>query len=93
MDDAHLMQAVRYVENNPVKAGLVEHAGDWPWSSARAHLFGHDDGVTDDLGLDRDLGRHLRNWAAYLADGVNAADRNDAIEKAMRTGRALGKVG
>ncbi len=25
----------RYVENNPVKAGLVREPGDWPWSSAR----------------------------------------------------------
>jgi len=28
---------VRYVEQNPVRAGLVGHAQDWEWSSARAH--------------------------------------------------------
>jgi putative transposase len=26
-----------------VVAGLVSHAGDWPWSSTRAHLAGEDD--------------------------------------------------
>ncbi len=26
---------VRYIEQNPVKAGLVESAENWPWSSAR----------------------------------------------------------
>jgi REP element-mobilizing transposase RayT len=31
----HLRQAVRYIEGNPVKAGLVAVAGQWPWSSAR----------------------------------------------------------
>src|SRR5690349_1830593 len=34
MDDAHLMAAVRYVERNPVQAGLVREAGNWRWSSA-----------------------------------------------------------
>jgi putative transposase len=28
---------VRYVERNPVRAGLVERAADWPWSSAARH--------------------------------------------------------
>lgn len=35
MDDAHLVAAARYVELNPVCAGLVQRAADWPWSSAR----------------------------------------------------------
>ncbi len=43
MDEDHLLKAIRYVELNPVKAGLVEKPGDYPWSSARAHLEGHDD--------------------------------------------------
>jgi putative DNA methylase len=34
-DEAHLKRAVRYVEQNPVKALLVRVARDWPWSSAR----------------------------------------------------------
>ena len=37
MSETHLMGAVRYVERNPVKAGLVERAEDWPWSSAADH--------------------------------------------------------
>ena len=31
MDDAHLIAAVRYVENNPVAAKMVERAEDWRW--------------------------------------------------------------
>jgi REP element-mobilizing transposase RayT len=34
-DEGHLVRTVEYVEHNPVKAGLVEMAADWPWSSAR----------------------------------------------------------
>jgi len=33
-DEAHYRRVVRYIENNPVKAGLVAMALDWPWSSA-----------------------------------------------------------
>jgi len=33
-DEAHFRRVVRYIENNPVKAGLVQMAADWPWSSA-----------------------------------------------------------
>ena len=33
--DAHLLTVLRYVLRNPVRAGLVEHAMDWPWSSLR----------------------------------------------------------
>lgn len=31
-----------YIHQNPVKAGLVEVAGDWPWSSAGAYLTGRE---------------------------------------------------
>lgn len=34
-DEAHQVKAVRYVEANPVKAGLAREAKEWPWSSAR----------------------------------------------------------
>lgn len=38
MDEDHLMAAFRYIALNPVKAGLVQQAKDWPWSSVGAHL-------------------------------------------------------
>lgn len=87
MDDAHLMVAVRYVENNPVKAGLVKHPADWPWSSARTHLFAEDDGLTNVAVLSR----HVANWQAFLVDGLEASDRDDEVEAAMRSGRPLGE--
>jgi putative transposase len=33
-DELHLLAAWRYVERNPIEAGLVARAEDWPWSSA-----------------------------------------------------------
>jgi len=37
LDEPHLWKALRYVELNPVRAGLVTSAALWPWSSAAAH--------------------------------------------------------
>ena len=34
--DWHLLQLARYLVLNPVRAGLCEKPGDWPWSSYRA---------------------------------------------------------
>ena len=87
MDDAHLMNAVRYIENNPVAAGLVKRAEDWPWSSARAHISGKADGLTD---VDA-LGRYVSNWRAMLRDGLAAGDDvAESIDKHLRTGRPFG---
>jgi putative transposase len=33
-EDDHLLAVLRYIERNPVRAGLVGRAQDWPWSSA-----------------------------------------------------------
>ncbi len=35
--DAYLLALCRYVERNPVAAGLVLRPADWPWSSFQAH--------------------------------------------------------
>jgi putative transposase len=42
LDEPYLLAAARYVELNPVRAGLVVDAVDWPWSSAKSHLSGRD---------------------------------------------------
>src|SRR5580693_4250529 len=46
MDEPHLLAAARYISLNPVVAGLVSRAEDWPWSSTRAQLAGEDDELT-----------------------------------------------
>ena len=43
MNESYLLAAARYVELNPVRAGLVKSPGVYPWSSAAAHLTGRDD--------------------------------------------------
>jgi REP-associated tyrosine transposase len=36
--DRHFLTVLRYVERNPVRAGLVGHATNWRWSSLRARV-------------------------------------------------------
>jgi putative transposase len=37
LDNDYLWSAIRYVERNPVRAGMIDRAEDYPWSSAAAH--------------------------------------------------------
>jgi putative transposase len=88
LDDAHLLSAVRYVERNPVRAGLAERAQDYPWSSAAAHC-----------GLARkpwladasELAAQVGEWSAWLRteeDDVTVA----ALRRHTTTGRPLGSA-
>jgi len=58
MNEKHLRRCLRYVGLNPVEAGLVKRAIDWPWSSVRAHVLGEPnplltrEPVVERLGLD-----------------------------------------
>jgi len=45
MDEPYLLATARYVELNPVRAGLVEAPSEYPWSSARSHVTGRDDAL------------------------------------------------
>ena len=48
MDDTHLVAAMRYVEQNPVRAGIISNPLEYRWSSALAHVTGIDkNGILD----------------------------------------------
>ena len=38
----HLLACMRYIEENPVRAGLAAHPCAYPWSSYRANALGED---------------------------------------------------
>jgi putative transposase len=82
MDEAHLHACLRYVELNPVRAGLVARPEAWSWSSARTHLGLACDGLTD---LAPVRGR-IDDWRAFLDAGLDEEDR-EAIRTSERTGR------
>ncbi len=85
MDESYLMACARYVELNPVKAGLVKHPQDWKWSSARAHLIKND----DDLVSVKPMLDRIPDWQTFLSGGVREAELK-ALHMHTKTGRPLG---
>jgi putative transposase len=85
-NEQYLWAVARYIERNPLKAGLAERPEAFRWSSARAHLTEADDAV---LGSPSWLTPTEKN--AY-SKFVLAEDEkmDEAIRKATRTGRPFG---
>ncbi len=87
LDENHLWAAVRYVEMNPVRAGMVERAEEHPWSSAVAHC-----GLCEDSVLSAEFPPPglVRDWSAWLRSGAEDDAAYDTIRKQTRTGRPCG---
>jgi len=89
----YLLACQRYIELNPVRAGMVGDPADYSWSSYRAHAFGH-------------KAKMWQPHPEYLALGTNGQSRLAAyrqlfmqqapaklitdIREALKTGLALG---
>jgi putative transposase len=86
MDDRYLWAAARYVELNPVRAGLARRPTDYPWSSARAHAHGVPDEL---LASDRPFPGAVEDWEEWLLAGLDSDDV-DAIRLHTSTGRPTG---
>ena len=86
MDAAHTLIAVRYVEQNPVRAGLVSKAENYLWSSAAGHAGRRVDPMLSD--------RHgwlesVGNWAEWLHEQEDSQTL-ERLRYCTRTGHPLG---
>lgn len=86
LDERHSWEALRYVELNPVRAGLVVNPADWRWSSASAHLAGRDTHGLIDLS-EWEENWEPASWRDALDIGLNDAALAARIREATRTGR------
>ena len=89
LDDRSVFEEVRYIENNPVRAGLAERADDYHWSSARHHVLGEPDPVTMDGCF---LNGEIKDWRAYLADRGDGPILTRTWHS-LKTGRPAGGEG
>lgn len=87
MDESYLYTAVRYIELNPVKAGLVKNAWDYPWSSAKAHIKGKVDELIRMPGI-IDTGK----WKSFLKEGISEEEA-EKIRRNEISCRPMGKAG
>jgi putative transposase len=87
MDEPYMWNAVRYVERNPVRAGMVLCAEDYLWSSAAAHC-----GLRDDILLTDDFPPIgvITNWSEWLKI-EHSEDELKSIRHHLSTGRPWGK--
>jgi len=85
LDESHFWRAIRYVEGNPVRAGLVARAEEYPWSSAATHC-----GLTLDPLLEPlpDGCLPPESWSAWLAQ--EDADDTLLLRRCTRTGIPCG---
>jgi len=86
LDEAHLVAAIRYVERNPVRAGMVKQAGDYPWSSAGLHLGLREDAV---VRSETEWGSPIEGWADMLGRPEDS-ETLDRIRSRTRVGFPCG---
>lgn len=84
MNEIYLFAAMRYVEQNPVKAGIVKNAEDYQWTSAKAHV----EKIPDPLLSDNRMIKAGRDWATFLRG--EDCEYEAQINKHASTGRPLG---
>ena len=89
LDDRSVFEEVRFIETNPVRAGIVGRAEDYPWSSARHHVFGAPDPVMRDECF---LKSEVADWRAYLAERGNEPVLARTWQS-LKTGRPAGDEG
>jgi len=84
MDEHYLLAAARYVEMNPVAAGLVSKPEEYRWSSSSAHLNKQDDLLTKV----EPLLSIVPDWKKFLS--LSTEDELNLFRKHERSGRSLG---
>ncbi|MDP2914260.1 MAG: transposase [Candidatus Aminicenantes bacterium] len=85
MDEPYLFAAIRYVELNPVRAGIVERAEDYPWSSAKAHV----NKTKCALLSESFLNEEIKDWAAFLMERQSELEKT-IFHKHGKCGKPLG---
>lgn len=87
LDEKYLYAAIRYIELNPVRAGIVRRAEDYKFSSASAHVYKKKEMLLSDNFMIKEV----KDWKSFLEQGD---DKNDAqlFERHSRIGRPLGKI-
>ena len=88
-EDEHFLRVCRYVERNPLRAGLVKRAQNWPWGS----LYKRDPHCTHEPGaaelLDEWPVPHPRNWLARVQEAQSPAEL-ESLRNCLKRERPYG---
>ena len=87
--DRYLWAVCRYIERNPVRAGIVEKPENYPYSSAKAHILGSQTPLLKESLFDKGELSEYR----YFLKTVDNREFLEEIRKQTRLGRPLGDEG
>jgi putative transposase len=89
--ERYLFACYRYIELNPVRAGLVRSAREYKWSSYRANAVNLPDGLVTPspewLALGKSGAERAKQYQQLFVSGIE--DHDDRIRSALRKGRPL----
>jgi putative transposase len=87
--EGHWISCMRYIELNPVRAGLVDAPNAYPWTSYRAHALETSDLLVTDHQMYLRLGstpsERARSWRAFCEQGVPDKELAEIREAVRRT--------
>jgi len=92
---AYLLACMRYIELNPVRAGMVDHPAKYRWSSCAANALGVSNAVLSEQAEYVALGRSPEaRQSAYrgLFDREEDPDELALLRCALQTGTPLGNA-
>lgn len=93
--ETYWITCMRYIELNPVRAGLVDHPAQYRWSSYRAHATGIPDRLLAEHAVYRGLGHsppeRCRSWTAICSQGT-PGEELDELRRMINSGRILTKI-
>jgi len=79
-DDRHALACLRYLDRNPVKAGLVTHPEQWQFNSFRTYAYGEDHPLLPIelhptyLGLAKNQAKRRNLYLAFVLDQDEFSD-------------------
>ncbi len=86
--DEYLLRCCRYVELNPVRAGMVSSPAAYPWSSYRERIFGQGGSMLDEdtcyIGLGKTDEQRKRCYRAFVENGVPESEKRFFGESVSR---------
>jgi putative transposase len=87
--DSYLWNVGKYIENNPLRAGIVGSPEDYPYSSAKAHILGKRDPLLKEPLFDTNELKEYRKFVRSAEDEMILEE----IRKQTRLGKPLGDGG
>ncbi len=91
--ESYFLTCMQYIELNPVRAGMVAHPSDYPWSSYRFNGLGESSAIItphdEYLALAKERDERLKRYTDFLTSEVDIAVITD-LSGSLHSGTPLG---